>query len=63
MVCRCLKRDPSTWCFVDRALAEVNFTVLSAEEISTYSEVEVLNQNNYDPRPKELRGFLSRGEE
>ncbi|CAK9060791.1 unnamed protein product [Durusdinium trenchii] len=26
----------------------VNFTVLSAEEISTYSEVEVLNQNNYD---------------
>ena len=27
----------------------VNFTVLSSDEISTYSEVEVLNQNNYDP--------------
>lgn len=26
----------------------VKFTVLSADEISTYSEVEVLNQNNYD---------------
>ena len=26
----------------------VNFTVLSADEISTYSEVEVLNQNNYE---------------
>ena len=26
----------------------VNFTVLTSDEISTYSEVEVLNQNNYD---------------
>ena len=30
----------------------VNFTVLGADEISTYSEVEVFNQNNYDARSK-----------